>query len=205
MFADQFGHVSCVEALIKAGAEVNKVNDTGVTALILAAHSWHTSCTELLIEAGADLEKMSDYGFTALKAARKSGQVDCAKALIQAGPNGGKEVKAEAHTEQGSCLKFYIDVGAEIDIGEACGNSCTPLMTAAHHGNVSCVEMLIKAGAQVKKVNKNGCTALKIAAAYGHTPCVEVLVNTGSEVNKADGQGFTTLIYICQSLSSWSF
>ena len=45
---------------------VNKQNEVGWTALMLAAHSGHHECVDLLIKAEADVNKRDNAGCTAL-------------------------------------------------------------------------------------------------------------------------------------------
>jgi ankyrin repeat protein len=82
----------------------------------------------------------------------------------------------------------------------------TPLMLAAMHGKISCVEILIKAGANILMFDSlNGRTCLHYAAYYGHSDClIEILsaartshiaVSWGYArfVNIRDGKGATPL------------
>ena len=52
----------------------------------------------------------------------------------------------------------------------------TPMMTAAAHGNVDIVRLLVAAGADINR-QTNGCsTALIVACHYGHVDCVHALL-----------------------------
>ncbi len=55
-------------------------------------------------------------------------------------------------------------------------NGETPLVRAAVHGNLQCVEALLNAGADVNKPNKHDLTPLYWAAYRGHAPCVKALL-----------------------------
>ena len=55
IWAAMEGHVSCVEVLVQAGANLNTQNNYRETALIFAAKNGHVSCLELLVQAGANL------------------------------------------------------------------------------------------------------------------------------------------------------
>jgi ankyrin repeat protein len=51
--AAQNGHEKIARALIKAGADVNKTNDNGVTPLFNAAENGHATIVQILTDAGA--------------------------------------------------------------------------------------------------------------------------------------------------------
>ena len=54
---------------------------------------------------------------------------------------------------------------------------------AAQSGKLTCVELLIKAGADVNTKNRHGCTVLMTAAECQHIQCVEALLHAGALVN----------------------
>lgn len=55
----------------------------------------------------------------------------------------------------------------------------TPLMTAAEHGHVAVVGLLLRAGAKRTIKDKSNRTALKLAQAHRHDECEELLLPTG--------------------------
>ena len=67
-----YGHVACVEALIRAGADVNLPDVDGTTPVVSAAYNGHVECIKVLIDAGADVEKCDGEGWTALLKAASS-------------------------------------------------------------------------------------------------------------------------------------
>ena len=66
MVASHNGHAAIVEALIQAGADVNKADNNGATALMIASEDGHAATVEVLIQAGADVDKAANNGATAL-------------------------------------------------------------------------------------------------------------------------------------------
>ncbi|KAG6415056.1 hypothetical protein SASPL_122458 [Salvia splendens] len=82
----------------------------------------------------------------------------------------------------------------------------TPLMVAAMHGKISCVEKLIEAGANILMFDTlNGRTCLHYSAYYGHSDCLEAILSAARTshvsaswgyshfVNIRDGKGATPL------------
>ena len=84
MWACEFGHHGCAQALIDAGASVDIVNNDGRTALMMACVHGHHECAQALIEAGAAVDMVNNNGNTALMHACNNGHHECAQALIDA-------------------------------------------------------------------------------------------------------------------------
>ena len=62
--------------LVKAGADVNKANEDGFTALILAAGKGNTDAVRLLLDNGANAGAKANNGTTALSNAKRGGLVN---------------------------------------------------------------------------------------------------------------------------------
>ncbi len=88
-------------------------------------------------------------------------------------------------------IESLLSMGLAAD---ARNQSITALIEAAKNGHSECVEVLLKAGADVN--HPYGCdwTALIEAARKGHTECVDLLLKSGANVNWADQAGSTALI-----------
>ena len=56
------GHIECLKELIAAGADINKEDKDGRTALWTAANQGHIECLKELIAAGADINKEDKDG-----------------------------------------------------------------------------------------------------------------------------------------------
>jgi hypothetical protein len=74
----------------------------------------------------------------------------------------------------------------------------TPLTAACKGGNVSVVEELVKAGADVNLQDDDGNTPLIAACEGGHVSVVTELVKAGADVNLQDDDGNTPLIAACE-------
>ncbi|MBQ1960542.1 MAG: ankyrin repeat domain-containing protein, partial [Akkermansia sp.] len=75
--------LQAVDALIKAGANVNAQDEDGNTALMDAADEGHTAVVLRLIQAGADVNARDDEGETALRKAIEERHADTAALLRQ--------------------------------------------------------------------------------------------------------------------------
>src|SRR5262245_45825906 len=85
------GDVAQVEALLKAGADVNEAQGDGMTALHWAAERGDPRMTDMLLRGGASVKAVTWIGeYTPLHLATKGGSADVIKLLL----DGGSDVKA---------------------------------------------------------------------------------------------------------------
>ena len=72
------------------------------------------------------------------------------------------------------------------------------LISSAERGHPDCVEVCLRAGADVNKhfdeCNSGGTTPLMKASEDGHLQCVELLLKEGADVNAWNESGYTALI-----------
>ncbi len=117
MFAVSEGSLEIVDVLLKAGAVIDKVNETnGMIAMEYAIHN--AEMLEFLIEQGANINKSK---FDLLFRASESGKLESIKVLIKHGANIHNRQPYHAREERGT----------------------TALMVAAGQGHVEIVEFLL--------------------------------------------------------------
>jgi hypothetical protein len=87
------GKLEMVEALIKAGADVNKPNDYKMAPLAIAAEQGKVDVVQALLKAGANVKARNTYGGTALQVAVLRGYKDLVKILIDAGADVARDRK----------------------------------------------------------------------------------------------------------------
>ena len=156
-----------VEALLRAGIDVNARAADGATALHWASYHDALPLADRLLHAGADVDAANDYGVTPLSLACDNGSAAMVARLLEA--------------------------GADPDAARSTGE--TPLMTCARTGNVHAVRALLDAGADPSAAETwQGQTALMWAAAEGHTAIVRALVEKGADVHARTAGGFTALL-----------
>ena len=122
------GHDECVKHLIKAGADVNKMDKWDLTPVIAASRGGHTQCAEALIQVGADVNTLSEvFRESALRMALAGGHHQCALILIEAEADvNHKDVRHKtplfyAYNSINSspfgfkCLRLLLRCGSEIN------------------------------------------------------------------------------------------
>ena len=147
---------AAVRVLLREGADVNRTQGDGATALHWAVYRDDLETTRQLLAVGADVGIANDLGVTPLWLACNNGTAALVEALLDAG----------------------ADPNAALPSGE------TPLMTAARTGNADAVRLLLEHEADVDaKERAHGQTALMWAAAQGHPAVMRVLLELGGGVH----------------------
>ena len=221
MSAAKNGHETCLESLIRSETDVNAADDNGYTAVIYAAEYNSDICLSTLINAGADVNLVDNFGDTALTHAVENGYERCLDLLITAGADvnvvdsdGDAAVTLTVLNGHDRCLKCLIDAGADVksvktstpirqhwrkiflsktrgDIDE----ELTLLHIAAFEGYHTCLDLLIKAGADVNALTSSGETPLILASRNGHLQCVSLLTLANADKNVAENKyGNTALM-----------
>lgn len=156
------GDLNSIQALLKAGADINKADmEMHWTPLMHAAY--HASrdaklmpAARLLIEKGADV-KANPRGYTALHVAVTNG----------AETGSGPELVD-------LLLRNGADPNAEASPGEGIPG-ITPLMDAAREGKISLAKILVKAGAKLDAKGPGGKTPSEIALENNHPELAQAL------------------------------
>ena len=129
------------------------------TALIIAAENGHVQCLELLIQSGACVSIDDTSGRTPLMAAAENGHDSCVEVLIREAARFDLEGKNNESfpyvdwPQQNEEEDFFINL--------------TALMYASKNGHATCVNLLLKAGADVNLKDRDDMTALMYGAANG--------------------------------------
>lgn len=164
IIAAAHGHAAAVRHLLAAGANVDAVAESGVTALMFAAASNHVEVMKVLIDEGkADLEHRHTNGGTALLEASTGGAVDA--------------------------MRLLIEKGAAVDIKD--NDGITPLMAIASFGSMEGQNLIIDAlmvkmsEAELKDhinlFSHSGGSTVMFATAGGHLENTKQLLELGAD------------------------
>lgn len=145
MYAVLYADGATLKRLLKQGADVNRRNDAGATALMWAATDLEK--TRLLLDGGADVNARSEQLRTPL--------------MIAARRPGGAAI-----------VKLLLDRGAKVNPNAIPPSESSPLMEAATAGELPTLKLLVERGADVKA---SGPPVLVLAVASGCGQCLELL------------------------------
>ena len=181
--AAQQGDVECLKELITAGADVNKKDKTGDTALFWAAYNRYTDHVK-------QQQQRVISQFSESSMADTKGVLDFLKASVE---QASKQATLARHADY---VKELLAAGADVNIKN--NENYTTLIYGAKEGNVNIVKMMIAAGADVNTVNIHGSTPLAITAEDGHVDCLKEFLAAGAQINKQEKDGRTALHFACQ-------
>ena len=198
MYAVLYTNVPTLARLLKMGADPNKHNDAGATALMWAATNLEK--TSLLLDHGADVNARSDDMRTPLMiAARRPGGAPIVKLLLEHGAKANPNYRPE--------------------------NESSPLIEGLSSGDPQVVAMLLDHGADAKMAGETGLTmaitshcpscldrllqqvtdksvltaALDDTVVFADLRDVRTLLDHGADANGYDPLGRTPLMYAAVS------
>ena len=134
------GRVDQVRTLIEEGADLEKRDFGGNTAIYHAARKGHADVVRLLAEAGADIDVDNRFGSTPLHVASRAGHVEVIRVLAEFGADLDARNLSGGHS---SALRG----GADAALNRRSLASSTPLEKAARAGQLAAVQALIELGA----------------------------------------------------------
>jgi len=194
------GNSSAVLALLKKGADVNRPQADGATALHWAAHFNDVALAKRLLTAGAKVNATNDYGVTPLFLAAINGSAEMADVLLTAGananaarPTGETVLMTAVRTGNAPAVARLLKGGANANAVQISkGQSALHWAVADNHVDVA--RTLIEAGADHKLRSKAGYAPLHGAAREGSLEMVKLLLDKGESIESAAGDGSTPLL-----------
>ncbi|KAG2430804.1 hypothetical protein HXX76_009780 [Chlamydomonas incerta] len=169
------------------------------TPLHMAVEQGDVEAVKLLLATGRCSVDLADFDkATPLHLALEAGDEDIVAALLAAGADPDRhnpDFKSPLHLAASrgkiAILKLLIEVG-KANVGAAVAeDGWTPLQLAARGGATEKVQMLLAAGADVKRANVQGNTPLHLAAVNGHKATAEALLAAGASKTAANRDGKT--------------
>lgn len=103
------GDVDRLKRLIREGADINRRDRYGQTALMIAAKNGRSCLVRFLVNLGAELNHTAKYTLTALMLAVLNGHVDIVRILVRA----GADLKIQGTGAPGFCGKTALDLARE--------------------------------------------------------------------------------------------
>lgn len=185
-YAAKNGLVEVIDLLVKAGAKLEAVEETGATPLILAIVGQNRfnnpnlsypnpAAVRALLNAGADPNNQGRTPEPPLLRAVKSPNWEIFEILI-------------AHPR--------VDVNGKSRLGE------TPLIQAITQPREDAVSALLERKANVNQRGPNGETALHAAVAKGYLTLAKLLLENGADPNLQNDTGRTPVHFACGANSA---
>jgi ankyrin repeat protein len=203
--------VNRVRELIRAGADVNAANHYGANAMQLAAEVAHTDILKMLLDAGADVDSANPEGQTALMLVARTGNIEAARLLVRHGATidareqWGQQTALmwAAARRHPAMMELLIREGADINAISAKrdynshvtaegrakrldSGGLTPLMYSVRENCKSCVDLLVKSGADLDLPDPDGVSPLLLAVLNANWDIAKRLIEAGADVNQWD-------------------
>jgi ankyrin repeat protein len=203
ILAAHIGYTKIVDRLLEAGAEVNTLDNQGISALQWAVSGNHLQVVDLLIAAPEidinNRDRCSEDevgGKSALMLAAREGNVEIVTSLVSAGADltisdhkGRAALHMAVETGNVVVVEFLVRslISGRADLNQVDNTGNTALHYAASMGRAAVVEILVKSLISIRAdltiFNDTGNTALHIAVEKGHVAVVEILVSNGMDVD----------------------
>ena len=178
-----------VTVLLDAGADPNRGKET---AMMTAAHSGHQEIMALLIAHGGNANASEGLrGQTALMWAAAEGHPDVVKLLINAGANVQART-SDPPPDPNARMRPRRPSKFPNPKSSLAANQFTALLFAVRNGNVSSVQHLLQAKADVNTASEDGMSPLVLATVRGWPSVAHILLEHGADPNAA-GSGYTAL------------
>jgi hypothetical protein len=160
------GDLEGVKHLVESGADLDKVEERGMTALMLAITEEHFDIVVYIVEHGGNVAHVDRFGMTALHWASQADNLPAVTCLLEHGAR----------------------------ITERNGDKKTALLLAAESASLGMVQFLLSSegGARITEADNEGKSALLLAAAgdFCHADVVQWLLEFGgAQITDMDEEG----------------
>ena len=218
---------AALRALLRDGADIDRPQGDGATALHWAAYRDDLETVRLLIAAGAAVDPANALGVTPLWLAANNASPAVVEALLAAGgdanaalPSGETPLMTASRTGSAGVVRALLAHRADPHAREH-AHKQTALMWAAAQGHPEVVRLLLASGARVDdrskvypevvsssgnadrsgvfEVMQGGYTPLLFAARRGDAAAARLLVAAGADVDAAAAGGTSPLVVAAHS------
>ena len=198
MIASENGHRNIVKLLLSAQANVNKQDDLGRTAVMLAKT---IEIYQTLVQANADITIVTHKGSTPLYISCLLGNHEVAEHLlftlkhdITTRPDGFTLLMAASEGGNYRIVQYLLEKEHDPNTQDCDGQ--TALGLACLPGHYTVTELLLKYKADPNLPIHDGWTPLMAASQEGHIKIVELLLQNGVDPNVTNTKNGTTALIL---------
>ncbi|KAH9512291.1 hypothetical protein Btru_041395 [Bulinus truncatus] len=186
--------------LIANGADVDKQNHDGVTALMYASMYGEELFVEDLLNCKANVNLKDVKHMTALMWAVYNNNENVVKMLLDNNADANNKTPSgltalHIAVEKGftDIVELLLDKNVSVSLKSIDG--WTPLMKSVRLNNFAISELLINNKADIHERNNEDNTALHISCYYHSGDCLDLLLEHGADVNSTNCLHMTPLMY----------
>ncbi|MCB9769472.1 MAG: ankyrin repeat domain-containing protein [Candidatus Omnitrophica bacterium] len=167
------GDVDAVRTLLDLGADLNRTDDTGNSAMTLAINTNNNEILTLFFDNGANVDGHTDSGIPYIVGVATIGDL--------------------------ATLKLFISKGVDVNISDS--NGWTPLMAAAKRGREDICDALLDSGAKFNVLTKDGWSATISAISSGNIQLAKRFLKLSSYSGQPFSGSWTPLMVgVCVSV-----
>ena len=201
--ASYYGPLSLVQLLVEKGADVNAIDNEGMSVLMRAVEADNLEIAKFLLQQGAKQTINTVHHFTNSTALFRAKSAPMVQLLLENGADvtstdrHGTTVLSNAIREDVSLIKLLLKNGVDVNKQDREGKTALLLAVDATHygGDVETVKLLLENGADVNLADNEGNTPLLIA---DKLEVMQLLLAHGANVDVKDKYGQSALIRIAQ-------
>lgn len=181
--------------------ELNTVDATGKTPLMLAAWKGDLEEFNRLLNKGADPLLCDKAGNSLLHYAARQANLTVLMAALKSNP----DIDLQNRSDKQTPLFTPSEVGRAANVEALLAYGANPnlldkakftaLHWAAQNGHTDCIRLLLKYKAQVNTSSTKKLTPLMSACIEGSVVNVQMLLAAGAKVNAQDKDGYTPLMF----------
>ncbi len=181
------GHEAVVQALIRGGADANKLDKNGKGALHIAVYLNDLETADIILASKVDLDKYDGNNMTPLHIACERGSKMIAARLLVAGANPNEcsialppliHAVVHGHSE---CVEVLLKYGADPDVYDSRSNSA--LCIAVSNSDIVSTRALLKNGASPNHTSRDHVTLTCLASVIGSAGMLQTLIENGCDPN----------------------
>lgn len=180
---------------------VNAPDETGITAVQVAAANDQMAVLEVLREFKANVNQSNNVGWSPLHQACWHGHTETVRCLIDQGADlnqrnkfGAGALTLAAASGHLSTVRLLLESGLKPETAPEYRTCPSATMSAALHGRDGALRMLLNRGVKPDPLSVPArWTPLMFAAAGGSKPCCQLLLERSADPNKQNLLGATAL------------